>query len=282
MAARRTLAREVSIKGVALHAGVPVTMRIAPTAAKSKIRFRRTDLPDQPMIPAEWQNIVDSRFATVIGSGNATVAVTEHLLAALSGVGIDDCLIDLDGPEPPLLDGDALSFARLLDEAGFRELDSERDVIRVTKPVEVKSASSSAKLLPSAEPEFYFEIDFPGTLIGHQSFECKLDEETFRVQIAPARTFGFLKDADALRKSGFAIGASFENTLVVDGDHLCNPEKQRFPDEFVRHKVLDAIGDMKLAGAPLIARFEGRRSSHALNAALLRALFSDSGNYETA
>ena len=257
-------------------------MRIIPAVAKSEIRFRRSDLPGRPEIAAEWQNIVDSRFATVIGAKSATVGVTEHLLAALSGLAIDDCLIDLDGPEPPLLDGDALSFVRLFDEAGRPRTGRPRDAIRVTRPVEAKVGSGSARLLPSAEPEFYFEIDFPGTAIGHQSFECKLDEETFRDQIAPARTFGFLKDAEQLRNAGFALGASFENTLVVDGDHLCNPEMQRFPDEFVRHKVLDAIGDMKLAGAPLIARFEGRRSSHALNAALLRALFSDPANYETA
>jgi UDP-3-O-[3-hydroxymyristoyl] N-acetylglucosamine deacetylase len=280
MAARRTIAREVSVKGIALHAGVPVSLRIASAAASSGIRFCRSDLPSRPLIAAKWQNIVDSRFATVIGADSATVGVTEHLLAALSGAAIDDCLIDLDGPEPPLLDGDALSFVRLLDAAGIRELDVSRDVIRVTRPVEVNSASGSAKLLPSPQPEFYFEIDFPGTAIGYQSFECKLDEETFRGQVAPARTFGFLKDAEALRRSGFARGASFENTLVIDGDRLCNPEMQRFPDEFVRHKVLDAIGDMKLAGAPLIARFEGRRSSHALNAALLRDLFSDPANYE--
>jgi len=282
MAARRTVAREVSVKGVALHAGVPVSMRICPAAARSGIRFCRSDLPSHPVIAAEWQNIVDSRFATVIGGGGATVGVTEHLLAALSGLAIDDCLIDLDGPEPPLLDGDALSFVRLLDEAGIRELDVPRSSIRVTKPVEVNSASASAKLLPSSGPEFHFEIDFAGTAIGHQSFECKVDEETFRNQIAPARTFGFLKDAEQLRSSGFARGASLENTLVIDNDRVCNPEIQRYPDEFVRHKVLDAIGDMKLAGAPLIARFEGRRSSHALNAALLRCLFSDPANYETA
>ena len=282
MRTRRTLAREVSVKGVALHAGVPVLMRIVPAVAKSGIRFRRSDLPGRPEIAAEWQSIMDSRFATVIGAKGATVGVTEHLLAALSGLAVDDCLIDLEGPEPPLLDGDALSFVRLLDEAGLRELDAPRDAIRVARPIEANVASGSARLLPSPEPEFYFEIDFPGTAVGHQSFECKLNEATFRNEIAPARTFGFLKDAEQLRNAGFARGASFENTLVVDGDHLCNPEIQRFPDEFVRHKVLDAIGDMKLAGASLIGRFEGRRSSHALNAALLRELFSDPANYEIA
>ena len=282
MRTRRTLAREVFVKGVALHAGVPVLMRIVPAVAKSGIRFRRSDLPGRPEIAAEWQSIVVSRFATVIGAKGATVGVTEHLLAALSGLAIDDCLIDLEGPEPPLLEGDALSFVRLLDEAGLRELDAPRDAIRVARPIEANVASGSARLLPSTEPEFYFEIDFPGTAVGHQSFECKLNEATFRNEIAPARTFGFLKDAEQLRNAGFARGASFENTLVVDGDHLCNPAIQRFADEFVRHKVLDAIGDMKLAGASLIGRFEGRRSSHALNAALLRDLFSDPANYEIA
>jgi UDP-3-O-[3-hydroxymyristoyl] N-acetylglucosamine deacetylase len=282
MAARRTVAREVFVKGVALHAGVPVSMRIVPALARAGIRFRRSDLANRPLIAAEWQNIVDSRFATVIGACGATVGVTEHLLAAVSGLAIDDCLIDLDGPEPPLLDGDALSFVRLLDEAGIRELDLPRNAIRVAKPVEVNSATGSARLLPSAEPEYQFEIDFPGTPIGQQRFECKLNEESFRDQIAPARTFGFLKDAEQLRSSGFALGTSFENTLVIDGNRVCNPEIQRFPDEFVRHKLLDAIGDMKLAGAPLIGRFEGSRSSHALNAALLRSLFSDPANYEIA
>ena len=221
-----------------------------------------------------------SRFATVIGAGGCTVAVTEHLLAALSGAGIDDCLIELDGPEPPLLDGDSLSFLQLLDVAGVRELGYPRSAIRLKCPVEVKGKDSGIRLLPADEAEFYFEIVFQGTAIGHQSFECKFNENVFRSHIAPARTFGFLNQAEQLRSAGFARGATLDNTLVIDGERICNPGKQRFADEFVRHKILDAIGDMKLAGAPLIARFEGRRSSHALNAILLRNLFSDAGNYE--
>lgn len=280
MGSRRTVGREISADGVALHAGVPVFMRIAPAEANSGVHFRRTDLPSRPLISALWRNIIDSRFATVIGSGGSTVAVTEHLLAALSGAGIDDCLIELDGPEPPLLDGDALSFLLLLDHAGVHEFDVPRGAIRVKRPVEVNGTAASVRLLPANRSEFFFEIDFPATVIGHQTFECALNESDFRSQIAPARTFGFLDQAEQLRSAGFARGASLDNTLVVDGDRICNPEKQRFPDEFARHKILDAIGDMKLAGAPVIARFEGRRSSHALNAALLRALFSDPTNYE--
>jgi UDP-3-O-[3-hydroxymyristoyl] N-acetylglucosamine deacetylase len=280
MELRRTVGREISVDGIALHAGVPVVMRIAPAEADSGIQFRRNDLPGRPLVHASWRNIIDSRFATVVAVGGATVAVTEHLLAALSGAGLDDCLIELDGPEPPLLDGDALSFLQILDHAGVRELDVPRSAIRLKRAVEVKAAAASVRLLPSNCAEFFFEIDFPATAIGHQVFECILDETVFRSQIAPARTFGFLDQAEQLRSAGFARGATLDNTLVIDGGDICNPDRQRFPDEFVRHKILDAIGDMKLADAPLIARFEGRRSSHALNAALLRILFSDSANYE--
>ena len=275
MELRRTVAREVTVKGVALHAGVPVTMRIAPAAANAGVIFRRDDIPGQPLIAASWQNITDSRLATVISSGAASIAVTEHLLAALAGAGIDDCLIVLDGPEPPLLDGDALSFLGLLDAAGVQELDVPRTAIRVIRAVEVGTATAGVRLLPSDRTEFFCEIDFPDTVIGHQNFQCEFTEAVFRSEIAPARTFGFLSQAEQLRRAGFARGADLNNTLVIDGDRVCNPERQRFPDEFVRHKILDAIGDMKLAGAPLIARFEGRRSSHALNASLLRALFAN-------
>lgn len=279
-AQRRTVVREVFAEGVALRTGVRVAMRIAPAVANIGIWFCRSDLPGRPQIPALWRYISDSRLATSIAAEDATVMVTEHVLAALAGAGIDDCLIELNGPEPPLLDGDALSFLELLDRAGICELASPREAIRVVRPIEVGNAKASARLLPSDESEFFFEIDFPGTLIGRQVFDCRLDEAVFRREIAPARTFGFLHQAEELRRAGYGLGASFDNTLVIDGDHLCNPEKQRFPDEFVRHKILDAIGDLKLAGAPLIARFEGRRSSHALNAALLRSLFSDPANYE--
>src|SRR5215469_6358078 len=270
MVARRTIAHEIAVEGVALHAGVPVKMRFCPAAGKTGIRFCRSDLPKQPVISAIWSNVLDSRFATVIGENGVSVGVTEHLLAALCAAGIDDCLIELDGPEPPFLDGDALSFLQLLDSAGMRELDAGRETIVVRRPVTVQAAEASIDLIPSAEAEFWFDIDFPGTLIGRQTFECRFNEATFRREIAPARTFGFLNQAQALRRAGFARGASLDNTLVIDGGTICNPDKQRFRDEFVRHKILDAIGDMKLAGAPVVARFEGHRSSHALNAAVLR------------
>jgi len=280
MEKRRTLAREIFAEGVTLHTGVPVHMRLLPAAAEAGICFSRSDLPGTAPIPALWSQVFETKLGTMLkGADGATVGVTEHLLAALSGARIDDCLVEIDGPEPPVLAGDALSFLALIDEAGTRELNRPRATLHLRKEIKVGSETASARLLPSTEPEFFFEIEFPSTAIGHQTFAFAFDEAGFRREIAPARTFGFLQEAEELRRAGYGRGADFANTLVIDGDRLCNPELQRFRDEFVRHKILDAIGDLKLAGAPLIARFEGRRSSHALNNALLRTLFSAPDNY---
>lgn len=279
MEGRRTLASEVAATGVALHAGVPVQMRMQPAAAETGIVFRRGDLSGSPSIEALWSNVSQTRLGTVLSSGGVSVAVVEHLMAALAGAGIDDCLIEIDGPEPPILDGDALSYLRLIDQAGSREAAAPRQTIRVIRPVEIDLDGASVKLLPASVAEFSFEIDFKSAAIGRQSFACVLTPENFRREIAPARTFGFYEQAEAMRAAGFGRGADLKNTLVVDGDALMNPELSRYSDEFVRHKILDAIGDMKLAGAPLQARFEGRRSSHALNNAALRTLFADPANY---
>ena len=279
MAGRRTLLREAAASGIALHAGTQIRMKLLP-AAGTGIVFRRTDLSDSPLIPALWSHVSETRLGTVLRApSGAGVAVVEHLMAALSGAGIDDCMIEIDGPELPILDGDALSFLRIIDKAGVSSCGGDSETVRVIRPVSVSDRNASAALLPAEETSYYFEIDFPTPIIGRQSYSCVLTEEVFRRDIAPARTFGFLAEAEALRKAGLARGADLTNTLVIGEDGLMNPSLQRFSDEFVRHKILDAVGDMKLAGAGLLARFEGRRSSHALNNALLRALFSDPTNY---
>ncbi|HMI95229.1 MAG TPA: UDP-3-O-acyl-N-acetylglucosamine deacetylase [Micropepsaceae bacterium] len=281
MAKRRTLAGEVFAEGVTLHAGVPVHMRLAPAPPGDGIAFRRSDVPGSALIPALWSNVAETRLGTVLkGPDGTSVGVVEHLLSAAAGIGIDDCLIEIDGPEPPILDGDALSFVRLFDKAGLRDAVGPRDMIRVLREVRVAAGDASARLLPATESEFFFEIEFPSAVIGRQTFQCPLTEVVFRRDIAPARTFGFLHEADALRAAGYGRGAGLTNTLVIDGNRLLNPELRRFPDEFVRHKILDAVGDLKLAGAALIARFEGYRSSHTLNNALLRALFAGPALYE--
>jgi len=281
MGKRRTLAREVSATGVTLHAGVPVHMRMLPDAAGTGIRFRRIDVQDSAPIDALWSNVSETRLGTVLtGEGGVSVGVVEHLLAALAGADVDDCLIMLDGPEPPILDGDALSFLRLIDEAGVQETEASREIIRVLRAVQAEAGQSRVALQPASELQFHAEIDFSSAAIGWQNFAVTFTAENFRREIAPARTFGFLHEAEQLRKAGFSRGADLTNTLVIDQDKLMNPELLRFPDEFVRHKILDSVGDMKLAGAPLLARYEGRRSSHTLNNALLRQLFSDPANYE--
>ena len=280
MASRLTLARAAAAEGVALHAGVTARLRLLPAAAGTGVVFRRSDLSCSAPIPALWSNVTETKLGAVLrGSDGSTVAVVEHLMAALAGAGVDDCLAEIDGPEPPILDGDALSFLRVVDAAGLTPNGGRRRSIRVLRPVEATGGDACARLLPSDKPEYDFEIDFKCAAIGRQTFACAFTPESFRRDIAPARTFGFADEAEHLRAAGFARGAGLENTLVLDADRLMNPELQRFPDEFVRHKILDAIGDMKLAGAPLLARFEGRRSSHALNNAVLRALFADPKNY---
>ena len=279
MASRHTLAREVSVQGVTLHAGVPARLRLLPAPPGTGIEFRRADLRGSAPIPALWSHVAETRLGTVLrGPDGTTVGVIEHLMSALSGAEIDDCTIEVEGPEPPILDGDALSFLVAIDEAGTRA-QGAREVIRLNRPVEVVIPSASVKLLPAERREFHFEIEFDSAVIGRQEFSCVLDRETFRREIAPARTFGFFHEAEQLRAAGYGRGADLTNTLVIDGDRLMNAPMRRYPDEFVRHKILDAVGDMKLAGLPVIARFEGRKSSHALNNQLLRALFADRANY---
>jgi UDP-3-O-[3-hydroxymyristoyl] N-acetylglucosamine deacetylase len=281
MAVRRTLAREVSATGVALHAGVAARMKLLPAAAGTGIVFRRSDFEGAAPIPALWSSVSDTRLGTVLkGETGAIVAVVEHLLAAFAGARIDDCIVEVSGPEMPAMGGDALSFLELIEMAGTREQAGAREFIRVLKPVEVESGLARARFLPAARFEIACEIDFQSRAIGRQSYELALTEESFRREIAPARTFGFLDEGEKLQAMGYGRGASLENTLVIDKDRLVNPGLQRFRDEFVRHKILDVIGDLMLAGAPLIARYEGRRSSHTLNNALLRALFADASNYE--
>jgi UDP-3-O-[3-hydroxymyristoyl] N-acetylglucosamine deacetylase len=278
--ARRTLARQIEIEGIALHAGKSVRMRLVPAEAKTGIVFYRSDLSSGP-IPARFDHVTETRLGTVIADeAGADVGVIEHLMAAVAGAEIDDLTVVVDGPEPPILDGDSLSYLRLIKNAGTRDDLNHREAICVRRPVTVESGEASAVLRPSDERIFVFEIAFPSAAIGVQKLSWSFSPEGFAKEIAPARTFGFVGELKALNRSGLAKGASLENTLALDGDRLLNPELLRFPDEFVRHKILDAVGDLALAGAPIIGRFEGRRSGHALNNQLLRALFSDPANYD--
>jgi UDP-3-O-[3-hydroxymyristoyl] N-acetylglucosamine deacetylase len=277
---RRTIAKNIAQSGTALHVGGIVNMTLSPAAPGAGVVFRRSDLGGKE-IPALYNRVGETRLGTVIAEDGVSIGVIEHLMAAVAGAQIDDLIVTLDGPEPPILDGDALSYFKLLEEAGAKEQDGRRKAIRVTKPVAIAIKDAQIRLLPSEVPQYTYDLDYSNTkAIGKQSYTMTLTRENFAREIAPARTFGFLHELDALTKMGLGRGASLENTLAIDGDTVVNKSLMRFPDEFVRHKILDAIGDMALAGGPLIARFEGVKSGHTTNNAVLRALFADPANYE--
>ena len=275
---RKTLAREISATGIALHAGVPVRMTLSPAGPGAGIVFRRADLARRE-IPALYDRVGETRLGTVLGGGDLSIAVVEHLMAAVAGAEIDDLMVTLDGPEPPILDGDALAYLALIDQAGIREQAAPRTAIKVLRRVEIVQKEARVALVPHDRLEYAMEIAFEAAAIGSQTFSFVFSPQGFRSEIAPARTFGFLSELETLNRMNLAKGASLENTLAIDGERVVNAGLLRFADEFVRHKILDAIGDMALAGAPLIARFEGIRSGHAANNALLRALFADRANY---
>jgi UDP-3-O-[3-hydroxymyristoyl] N-acetylglucosamine deacetylase len=255
-------------------------MSLSPADAGTGIVFRRSDLGGSE-IPARYDKVAETRLGTVISDGaGASVGVIEHLMAAVAGASIDDLIVTVDGPEPPILDGDALGYLLLFDKGGIRSSGGARRKLHIRKRVTAEQGDASATLAVADEQLFDFEIQFASPAIGAQNLSWAFSPDAFRRDIAPARTFGFMSELEALNKMGLAKGASLENTLAIDGDKVINAPLMRFADEFVRHKILDAIGDLALAGAPIIGRFEGRRSGHALNNALLRTLFADPANYE--
>ncbi|HUO93092.1 MAG TPA: UDP-3-O-acyl-N-acetylglucosamine deacetylase [Rhizomicrobium sp.] len=276
---RQTIAKEIDCDGVALHAGSAVRMRLSPGRAGEGVVFRRSDLGNRE-IPAFYAKVAETRLGTVISDGNVSVGVIEHLMAAVAGLGIDDLEVTLDGPEPPILDGDAQGYVMLFDKAGLKQQAGQRRALKIRKRVTAEAGDAYALFEPAHTLSFDFDIAFKSPAIGAQVFSWTFSTDGFRRDIAPARTFGFMSELEALNKAGLAKGASLDNTLAIDGDRVVNAGRMRFKDEFVRHKILDALGDMALAGAPIIGRFEGHRSGHALNNQLLRAVFADSANYE--
>ena len=274
-----TLKDEISCAGRGLHTGTRVSLALLPAEANTGIVFRRTDLAGQGAeIAARWDNVVDTRMCTTIGNAEGIVVGTiEHLVATLAGLQVDNAIVELNGPEVPAMDGSAEPFAFLVECAGIRELDAPRRVVEILKPVSVGDGEKSAVLMPGAGSTYSFEIEFASGAIGRQVRTFDLSNGAFRSELASARTFGFREEIEAMRASGLARGGSLANAVVVDGSSIVNPEGLRFRDEFVRHKLLDSLGDMRLAGHPLLGHFHGYRSGHALNVELLRQLFADDG-----
>jgi UDP-3-O-[3-hydroxymyristoyl] N-acetylglucosamine deacetylase len=276
MAFQRTLRQAVQAVGVGLHSGVRARLRILPAEPDTGIVFRRTDLPDPRPIPARIEYVCDGTLATTLEREGQRVGTVEHLLAALAGLGIDNALVELDGPEVPILDGSAAPFVFLLRAAGMRELAAPRPCLELILPVEVVEDGRRARLEPCPDFEVSFTIDFDHPLGRGDCARASVtvDPESFAAEIARARTFGFARDVEALRACGLILGGSLDNAILLGERTVLNPEGLRRPDELVRHKILDAIGDLALLGALLRARYIGDRAGHRLNHRLLRSLLA--------
>ena len=262
--------------GVGVHTGAYTRVSVRPAAADTGVVFVRSDVKDRDnVVPARGDLVCKTQLGTVIGNAaGVTVATVEHLMATFAMLGVDNAVVEVDGPEMPIMDGSAAPFVRVLDRAGLRPQERARHFIEVLEPVEVVDGDKRAALTPAAGFEVAFEIAFPTAAIGRQAIDLGMDEAAFRTELADCRTFGFLAEVEALRAMGLARGGSMDNAVVIDGDRILNPEGLRRPDEFVRHKALDAIGDLYLLGGPMIGRYEGVLAGHGLNNALVRAMLA--------
>lgn len=257
-------------------------MTIRPAREDNGIVFIRNDITEgDNIIPARWDHVVDTRLCTVIGNKNgATVGTVEHLMSALRGCGIDNAVIELDGGEVPIMDGSALMFVTMIDQAGIVAQALPRRAIRILKEVSVEHEGKTVRLTPSDTSIFGGDIDFDHPEIGVQRYETELLNGNFRHDIANCRTFGFLHEVQWMRSQGLALGGSLDNAILLDQQSVLNPDGLRREDEFIRHKLLDAIGDLYLAGGPILGAYNGHKAGHAINNAILHALFADAGNWD--
>lgn len=277
MTHQRTLTRDVTLNGVGLHSGAPVTLTLKPAGVDAGIVFVRDDVTDKNnRIPAKWDRVVDTRLCTVLANdAGVSVGTIEHLMAALRGAEITNVEIHLNGPEVPIMDGSSAVFIEAIDGAGTVQQDAPVYVIKVLEPITVQDGDKQVRLTPAARASYAGSIDFAHEAIGKQDYAVEMLNGNFRHEIAQARTFGMFEEVETLRSMGLARGGSLENAIVVNRDGVMNPEGLRFEDEFIRHKLLDAIGDLYLAGMPVLGAYHGVRMSHAMNNALLRALFAN-------
>jgi UDP-3-O-[3-hydroxymyristoyl] N-acetylglucosamine deacetylase len=274
---QRTLKQPVSCHGVGLHSGAPVSLTLLPAPANHGVVFVRTDLPSGVDIPALAAHVVDTELATTLGRDDVRVGTVEHLLAALAGLGVDNARIELDGPEVPIMDGSAAPFAYLVKSAGVRVLSEPKSFLVIKKSVTVADGDKEATLSPSTRFRIDCTIDFNHPLISDQALSFEFSDRNFSREIARARTFGFLRDVEKLKAVGLARGGSLENAIVVDDFSILNPDGLRFPDEFVRHKLLDAIGDVSLFGLPVLGHLRAFKTGHALNQKLVQRVLADPG-----
>ena len=273
---QHTLARPIALEGIGVHTGKLVNITILPASPGAGISFDRVDVKYfQRAIPARADAVCDTRLSTTIGNADkVSVSTIEHLMAVLCALGVDNAVVEIDGPEAPIMDGSCLPWVRAIDRAGRVMQNAPRRYIEILAPVAVKDGEKTAQLIPSDRFQVAFEIAYDSSAIGRQRIDLTVDEPGFRRELADCRTFGFLHEVEALRAAGLARGGGLENAIVIEGSTVLNPEGLRRPDECVRHKALDAIGDLYLLGAPILGRYEGRYAGHAMNNALVRAVLS--------
>lgn len=275
---QRTLKKAVEVVGIGLHKGEPIKLRLEPLDVDSGIMFYREDLAMR--IPLSPDSVIDTRMATVIGNEKGYISTIEHFLSAVYAYGIDNMRVIVDGNEMPIMDGSSISFCLLLEEAGIHEQDALKQIIRVKQPVEVREGDKFVRLLPHENAEFDFRIKFDHPVIGDQQEHFAFSTNAFVEEIARARTFGFAKDIQYLQSQNLALGATLQNAIGLDDHKVLNPEGLRFENEFARHKILDAMGDMMVTGHNILAKYESFAGSHDLNYKLTSKLLSDSKNYD--
>ncbi len=273
---QKTLRHPVAYVGIGLHCGRKVSMVVHPAEPDTGIHFMRKDLSaGEGLIAARWHNIVDTEMSTAIGNEYGhSIDTVEHLMAALRGCGVDNALVEVDGPEVPIMDGSSEPFVTMIERIGTQIQDVPRNAIWIQRPVEVRDGDRYAILMPANTLRISVEIDFDNVMVGSQTLSVELVDEAFRRQVARARTFGFMNQVEALKKRGLIKGGSLRNAILVDGDRIVNENGLRYRDEFVRHKVLDCLGDLSLAGAPILGHYYAYKPGHELNHRLMQKLFA--------
>lgn len=277
---QRTLLEPVHCQGVGLHSGAPVNLTLLPAPVNHGIVFVRTDTPRPVCLPALTEYVVDTSLATTLGRDGVKVSTVEHLMSALCGMGLDNVRVEVDGPEVPIMDGSAAPFASRIAEAGVREQEEPRRLLVIKKTVTVTDGDKEASLSPARGFRISCTVDFKHPLITEQSYELEFSDRLFSREISRARTFCFRRDVEMMQKMGLARGGSLDNAIVVDEFSILNPDGLRFADEFVRHKILDAIGDIALFGHPVVGHLKAFKTGHALNQKLVKAVLADPSAYD--
>jgi UDP-3-O-[3-hydroxymyristoyl] N-acetylglucosamine deacetylase len=272
---QKTVKSDIKCSGIGLHTGRKINMIVRPAGVDEGVVFHRNDLSKNNTVKAELTNVCDTTLATTLGMNGTRVSTVEHLLSAFSGMGINNAIIEIDSFEIPIMDGSALPFVDMLKTVGTEVQNKPKRLMIIEKPVSVSDGEGKAMFLPSSQFEITYDIDFDHPVVEKQSYHMVLSSETYEKDICPARTFGFLRDVEYLQAKGLALGGSLKNAVVLDDEKVINKEGLRFPDEFVKHKILDAIGDLFLLGMPIIGHFVAYKSGHRLNNLLLKELLAN-------